>query len=136
MILDYLALTRNETDPVTIATLKRKGWVERPEPPTIQDSQAVDWDGSTWAVRDLTAEEIATKNRKQWTAAEFLAKFTVGEMVGIITAARTDAEVELIKISLAVNTTIHSDNQQLIQSLAALVAKGLLTKQRRIEVLS
>ena len=135
-ILDYQGQARSETDAAIIATLVRKGWTVRPSPPSISDTQTAAWNGSEWVVRDLTADELAAKNRRQWTAAEFLARFTTAEMVGIITAARTDAEVELIKISLAVNTTIHSDNPQLLQSLAALVGKGLLTSQRRDEVLS
>ena len=133
MILDYQGQpARIETDPDAIANLKRKGWTERPARPSVTDSQVVEWDGSQWVTRDQTADEL----RRSWSAAEFMAKLTQTEMIGIITAARNDPAVELVKVYLAVHPTVHSDNPLLLSSLDMLVSKGLLTEQRKAEILS
>jgi hypothetical protein len=136
MILDYLGQSRSETHSTIIATLKRKGWVERAAAPSVTSRQVAEWDGDEWVVRDLTTEELAAKNRKAWTPAEFLEKFTQDELVAMVEAARTDAVVELIKIKLTAHASLHNDALLLLQSLDILTAKGLLAAGRKAELLS
>lgn len=58
-ILDLGSLTRSETDPAVIDTLKRKGWVERPAQPAYNpNAESISWDGTQWVVTPLAPEML------------------------------------------------------------------------------
>jgi hypothetical protein len=55
MILDFAGQPpRNTDDPDVVATLTRKGWIARPEPPDYDaQTESLSWDGSQWVVAAL-----------------------------------------------------------------------------------
>ena len=61
MILDHLNECRIEEDPEAIANLLRKGWIERPEPPSFDASKQSppQWEGGKWVIYNLTSEQLA-----------------------------------------------------------------------------
>lgn len=49
--LIYQNLTRAESDPIIIQTLKRKGWTVRPDPPAYDSTlYYADWNNGTWNI--------------------------------------------------------------------------------------
>lgn len=51
--LTYQGQLRSETDPQVIATLKRKGWVEAPQPPYDPATQTCQWIDGAWVVAPI-----------------------------------------------------------------------------------
>jgi hypothetical protein len=90
MILDYQNQTRKETDAATIATLNRKGWVERPAEPTITASEIAEWNGTRWTVRPLTSEEQAVIDAR--TAEATLQQTVKTTLSAILAGTGTQAE--------------------------------------------
>jgi hypothetical protein len=90
MILVYQDLIRSEKDAAIIATLNRKGWTERPDPPTLAASEVAEWANGQWTVRSLTAEEQAAKDA---AAAEATARQAAKAMLADLKAGTgTQAE--------------------------------------------
>ena len=84
-----------------------------------------------WTVRNKTPDEL----RKVWTAYEFLTKFTYTERAAYRNAAKTDDLVaDFMGLAQAANEII-SDNPVVIQGMDYLVSIGVLTQQRRNEIL-
>jgi len=66
-----------------------------------------------------------------------LNRMTDAEFVGILTAAKTDVEVELWKTRFDSVTTIDlTDGSRVVAGFPMLVAKGLLTQQRADKILT
>jgi len=85
-----------------------------------------------WTVRNKTADEL----RKTWTAYEFLLRFTPQERSAYRQAAQTnDMVADFMNLAQAAQEII-SDDPITIQGMDYLVAIGLLTQQRRDEILS
>ena len=62
---------------------------------------------------------------------------TDAEFVGILNAAKTDAEVELWKIRFDTATTIDlADGSRVVAGFPMLVSKGLLTQERSTTILT
>ena len=62
---------------------------------------------------------------------------TDAEFIGIINAAKTDAEVELWKTRFDLATTIDlNDGSKVVAGFPMLVTKGLLTQARSAEILT
>jgi len=71
------------------------------------------------------------------TKIALLNRMTDAEFVGILTAAKTDVEVELWKTRFDSVTTIDlNDGSRVVAGFPMLVAKGLLTQQRADKILT
>jgi len=71
------------------------------------------------------------------TKIALLNRMTDAEFIGIINAAKTDAEVELWKTRFDSVTTIDlNDGSRVVAGFPMLVAKGLLTQQRATKILT
>jgi hypothetical protein len=70
------------------------------------------------------------------TKLAFRFRFTDAEYAGIITAAKTDAEVQVWYDTFNMVTAINLDNQRTKDGVANLVSKNLLTQSRADEILT
>ena len=70
-----------------------------------------------------------------FTAKEFLDRFTGAELVGVSTASRTDAVLDVMFRKLTAADMVHSDSPELTQGLTYLVGLGLLSADRRAAIL-
>lgn len=70
------------------------------------------------------------------TKVAFRFRFTDTEYAGIITAAKTDAEVQVWYDTFNMVATIDLDNQRTKDGVANLVSKNLLTQARATEILT
>ena len=85
-----------------------------------------------WTVRNKTADEL----RKVWTAYEFLNRFTYSERAAYRQAAKTDDLIaDFMSLAQAAQEII-SDDPMTVQGMNYLVSVGILTQQRRDEILS
>ena len=114
--LDYENLTRTESDPATIATLIRKGWVARPEKPATAANEKLAWVEGQWTKTKL--EEAET------SILAVQSKLTEAEREAIVQQAKIDIDAELLNAWSRRKT------------LSELVAKGTITKERAKELLS
>lgn len=85
-----------------------------------------------WTVRNKTTDEL----RKIWTAYEFLNRFTYSERAAYRQAAKTDDLIaDFMSLAQAAQEII-SDDPMTVQGMDYLVSVGILTQQRRDEILS
>lgn len=71
------------------------------------------------------------------TKLALLNRMTDEEFIGIINAAKTDAEVELWKTRFDIATTIDlADGSRVVAGFPMLVTKGLLTQERATAILT
>ena len=70
------------------------------------------------------------------TKVAFRFRFTDAEYAGIITTAKTDAEVQVWYDTFNMVATIDLDNQRTKDGIANLVSKNLLTQARATEILT
>ena len=70
-----------------------------------------------------------------YTKFEFLQKFTTEELIAIKTAAKTDVSVEVWLWMFDSAQEVRLNDPNLISGLDNLVSLGLLTEQRRNEIL-
>lgn len=85
-----------------------------------------------WTVRNKTADEL----RKIWTAYEFLNRFTYSERAAYRQAAKTDDLIaDFMSLAQAAQEII-SDDLMTVQGMDYLVSVGIITQQRRDEILS
>ena len=70
------------------------------------------------------------------TRLAFLDRMTDAEFAGILTAAKTDADVEVWKTRFDVATSIDLDNDRTKAGFDMLVTKGLLTQERATKILT
>lgn len=70
------------------------------------------------------------------TKQQFIDRFTHAEFIGILTAAKTDVEVEawLFRFNNA-DSPLETTDQRVIDGLSLLVTEGLLTQARADEIL-
>jgi hypothetical protein len=68
------------------------------------------------------------------SAEQFLLRFTVPEMVGIDESL--DDSVTVLRLRLQARETIDLQSTELANCLSLLVAKGLLTEQRKSEIIT
>ena len=100
------------------------------------DTQKVEWGDTGWGVIDLTEEEIAAKTRKVWqTKAEFWNEFTNSEQIAIMDSTNTD--IRLLDRQLVIwSGEVWSDDVRVQSGLNGLVAVGILTPERKVEILN
>jgi hypothetical protein len=137
MQLTYQQQLRSESDPVVIANLQRKGWVETVPPSYAAATQhAPEWANGAWVVRDKTAEEIVAAARKIWpSAADLWNEFTRTEKLAI--ADSTNPDIRLLHEDLRVRRgEVWSDADEVQKGLGLLVAVGILTESRKTEILN
>ncbi len=84
----------------------------------------------------LAHPAVTTAPVGHWTPLDFMQRFTQGERLAIITAARADAVIEDFRSLLAASSEVRSDNADLLAGLDYLVAHSLLTTERRTAILT
>ena len=89
-----------------------------------------------WEVRDMIPAELADSIRKTWpTSQAFLAEFTIGEMAGI--GLSSDPTIAALRLMLSVwSGQIFGDDERVVTGLAALHIAGILTAERRAQILA
>jgi len=100
---------------------------------TVDESYTINTNSvqQIWTIRNKTSDEL----RKTWTAYEFLLRFTSQERSAYRQAAQTDDLVaDFMNLAQAAQEII-SDDPITIQGMNYLVTVGLLTQQRRDEIL-
>lgn len=135
--LTYNSQLRTETDPATVATLLRKGWVET-VPPTYDPSlqHAPEWTNGEWIARDLTEEELAAADRKTWpNPSAFLGEFQLPELAAI--SLSTDPTIAALRLLLSAwPADVWSDDDRIVLGMARLVEVGILSQERHDEILT
>ena len=85
-----------------------------------------------WTIRNKTADEL----RITWTAYQFLNRFTYAERAAYRVVANTnDIVADFMGLAQAAQEIL-SDDPTTIQGMDYLVSLGILTQQRRNEILS
>lgn len=74
--------------------------------------------------------------RKTWTAYQFLLRFTAGERAALRAAAITDPQVADFQQLAQAAQEIRSDDPMTLAGMDYLVSVGLLSSERRAEILS
>lgn len=70
------------------------------------------------------------------TKVAMISRFTPQEFVGIINAAKIDAEVQAWYDLFQASTRVDLEDKRTISGINSLVSKGLLTQERSYEILS
>jgi len=96
-------------------------------PITVRDLDAL----QTWLVVDKTAEEM----RIIWSPMAFLLRFTAEERSAMRAAAKVDDNAADFMLILQTADEIWSDHPFTVAGLAMLVQAGIITEQRRAEIL-
>lgn len=119
-------------------------FVQDPEPSYDPSTQELTHGGyaveptqvrSTWSVRNLTQEEIADRNRKSWTAYEFLLRLTAEERASIrVTAQVNPGVADFLHLSQAAQEIIN-DDPMTMAGMNYLVSIGIFTEQRKNEIM-
>lgn len=87
-------------------------------------------------VRDMTTGQWSAYTPPQiWTSLEFIERFTDAEQVAIVTAAQSSAALRLWYDKAMAATQIVSTDPRLVAGMQMLVDVGLLTAQRKTEIL-
>jgi len=84
---------------------------------------------------NATPRFIAPPSVNVWTAYQFLLRFTEAELLGIRTAATTDPLTWRFLTLATAAQEIVSNDPQTVAGMDYLVAAGLLTEQRKGEIL-
>lgn len=93
--------------------------------------------GRDWTYKDgVFAPPVRPTLPNIITKVAFRFRFTDAEYAGIITAARTDAEVQVWYDTFNMLTVVDLDNQRTKDGVANLVSKNLLTQARADEILT
>ena len=67
---------------------------------------------------------------------DFLKRLTFAERVAIETAASADPEIRVVKESLRLSEEIRLDDPEMVAGLELYVSKGLITEERKNEILN
>lgn len=85
----------------------------------------------TWQVVDKTADEL----RKIWSPMAFLLRFTAEERALMRASAKVDENAADFMLILQTADEIWSDHPFTVAGLQMLVQAGIITEQRRLEIL-
>lgn len=118
-----------ETRPLDDGEEAAAPWVEMTEDQLAAQFAEHHAAKETWNAAQATAH-------KSWSAKEFLDRFTVQELAGFEVAQRTDPILAVLLRKLSASTEVHSDNAELLAGFDYVVAQGLLTPERRAEILA
>jgi hypothetical protein len=89
----------------------------------------------TWNIRELSPEEIAEKNRKVWTAYQFLLRFTAEERALLRSASISDPYVADFSQLLSAAQEVISDDPVTLQAMGYLVYAEYITNERKMEIM-
>ena len=67
---------------------------------------------------------------------DFLKRLTFAERVAIETASESDAKIRVVKESLRLSEEIRLDDPEMVAGLELYVSKGLITEERKNEILN
>ena len=113
-------------------------WILQPAPPSYNDEthHPPHWVGTQWVVEEKTQADLASEARKVWdNTADFFAEFSVTEAEGI--AVSTHPTVSRLRLRLSTWAgKVFSDDPHVAGGLSLLVAVGILTAERRTEILT
>jgi hypothetical protein len=100
------------------------------------DIETGEWVLESYAVRDLTLEELAALARKTWpNAAAFLGEFSLPELAAI--SLSTDPTIAALRLLLASWTAdIWSDEARIQVGLAKLVETEIIDETRKAAILA
>lgn len=109
------------------------------QPPNVSSTEVAEFSfqintntvDQVWAVRNKTADEL----RKTWTAYQFLLRFTGEERTAYRIAAKTDDLVADFMSLAQAAQEINNDDPMTIAGMNYLVVIGILTEQRKNEIL-
>ena len=89
-----------------------------------------------WQIRDMTAEELAESLRKIWQHnQQFIAEFTMEEISAI--SLSTDPTIAALRLILTTwNNSVYSDDPRVIAGLDAIQTAGIITAERRVQILT
>lgn len=121
-----------------IAANNPKAQIYLPVPDVPQydeNTEKVEW-RQGWQIIPLTNDEIAAKTRKVWrTKNEFWNEFSPSEQLAVMDS--TVPEIRLLDRQLLIwPGEVWGDDERVINGLNALVAVGILTIERKEEILS
>jgi hypothetical protein len=107
-------------------------------PPAITEGQYVRWNGLAWEVTDVAPPPVepAPPAPQFVTKVAFRFRLTDAEYVGILSAAKTDVEVQAWLETFNMVSQINLVDSRTVSGVATLVGKGLLTQARADEVLT
>jgi len=71
-----------------------------------------------------------------WTPLEFIERFTDAEQIAIVTAAQSNPALRLFYDKLMASLDVKADEPRLIAGMQAVVDAGLITAERRDEILA
>lgn len=112
-----------DTDGNTVPAPNGPAWVINAEPPF-----------PSWGLPDTPLPEPTPS--RTLTRLEFRNRFTMSEKVAIYTAANTSVEIKIWLDDLACAESVDLFDPQTQQSVEELVQAGLLTEQRKNEILN
>lgn len=101
---------------------------------------APEWDEATQTYPALEAQRSACEvalelASRQWPALDFLKRFTQPERIAIAEAARTDAQIADFRLLASAAPIVHAGDPLTIAGMAYLVSAGVLTEERRKEII-
>lgn len=107
-------------------------------PPVAQEGQYVRWHGLGWEVTDIPPPvvEPAPEPPQFITKVAFRFRLTDAEYVGILSAAKTDVEVQAWVETFNMVTQINLNDARTVSGVQTLVSKNLLTQERATDILT
>ena len=104
--------------------------------PAHADIEAGEWVLRSYEVVALSADELAANARKTWpNAAAFLNEFTMPELAAI--ELSTDPTIAALRLLLASwPADVWSDDPRIIMGLDALETAGIISAERRAEIVA
>ncbi len=88
------------------------------------------WTDAGWVVRPKPPAPVKT-----WTIGVFRRLFTDPELLAFIKSARANVQVDLMRLKLTTTTEVRSDDTDLLAAMSALVQLGVITGERREQIL-
>lgn len=106
------------------------------EPPESEHYKI--WDGTKWFLREEYPTPPNPEPEVNWkiTKLSFRSRLTLQEKVAIEDASETNSTVRVIKGDLDSATFIDLKNETVVEGLSFLVTEGILTEERKEEILN
>jgi hypothetical protein len=91
--------------------------------------------GMLWDGEQFTAPPPLPPPAPSWPSLDFMELFTDAEQLAIVTATLANPAVKLWYDKAMAAGTVRADDPRTVAGMAALVTAGLLTEQRKTEIL-